>query len=84
MFPLEEGEFSSHQIRGLSVVTKEGKKLGLIKDIMPAGGSEILIMEYKGREVLIPFVQKICREIDLEEKRIIIDPPKGLLDLNEI
>lgn len=84
MLPLEEGEFSSHQIRGLSVETKEGIKLGMIKEIMPAGGSEILIMEYMGREVLIPFVQGICREIDLEEKRIIIDPPKGLLDLNEI
>jgi len=84
MVPLEEGEFSSHQIRGLSVETEEGIKLGMIKDIMPAGGREILVMEYKGREVLIPFVQKICREIDLEEKRIIIDLPKGLLDLNEI
>lgn len=84
MVPLEEGEFSLHQIRGLSVETDEGIKLGLIKDIMPAGGSEILIMEYEGREVLIPFVKKICREIDLEEKKIIIDLPKGLLDLNEI
>jgi ribosomal 30S subunit maturation factor RimM len=33
-------------------------------------------------EVLIPFAQEICREIDVKGKRIVIDPPEDLLDLN--
>jgi ribosomal 30S subunit maturation factor RimM len=32
--------------------------------------------------VLIPLAQEICVEIDVRAKRIRIDPPEGLLDVN--
>ncbi len=35
-------------------------------------------------EIYIPFNRSICSEIDVAAKRIVIDPPDGLLDLNEI
>jgi ribosomal 30S subunit maturation factor RimM len=36
------------------------------------------------REVLIPLSREICVEIDLMGRRIVVDPPDGLFDLNEI
>jgi len=33
---------------------------------------------------MVPFVRDICVEVDPDGKRIVIDPPDGLLDLNEI
>jgi ribosomal 30S subunit maturation factor RimM len=39
----------------------------------------------KGREELyIPFIESICVDINLDKKEIVVDPPKGLLELNEI
>jgi len=38
----------------------------------------------KPREILIPFTKDICVEVNLEKRKIVIDPPQGLLDLNEI
>jgi len=35
-------------------------------------------------EILIPFVSEICRDIDAEGKRIVIEPPEGLLELNRV
>jgi len=47
-------------------------------------GNDLLVVEKEDQEILIPFAQSVCLEVDLEQKRIIIDPPEGLLDLNEI
>jgi ribosomal 30S subunit maturation factor RimM len=33
-------------------------------------------------EILIPLVVGICTTIDVDGKRIVIDPPEGLLELN--
>jgi len=38
----------------------------------------------EAKEILIPFNQDICPDVDIVQKRIVIDPPDGLLDLNEI
>ncbi|NEE35683.1 ribosome maturation factor RimM, partial [Streptomyces sp. SID7982] len=36
-----------------------------------------------GSEVMIPFVEEIVTEIDLEEQRAVITPPLGLIDESE-
>jgi len=47
-----------------------------------AGGSLLAIDGPRG-EILIPFAVDICVEVDLAARRIRIDPPDGLLELNE-
>jgi ribosomal 30S subunit maturation factor RimM len=41
-----------------------------------------LVIDGAGGEILIPLAAEICREIDPAAKRIVIDPPAGLIDLN--
>jgi 16S rRNA processing protein RimM len=45
-------------------------------------GSRLVVATARG-EVLVPLASEICRSIDVVGKRIVIEPPEGLLDLNE-
>jgi 16S rRNA processing protein RimM len=71
---------------GCAVTTKAQEKIGIVKDVWPIGESVLLVVESsrEAKEILIPFSQAICPEVDTVQKRIVIDPPDGLLDLNEI
>ncbi len=82
--PLGEGKYYLFQIVGCSVVTGKGESVGSVKDILFVQGNDLLVVEKKGRESLIPFSESICVEVDVEGKTITIDPPDGLLDSDEI
>lgn len=62
------------------VVTTEGTELGQVQELIRTGPAPILVV--KGiKEYLIPFAEEICTTIDIKHKKIIIDPPAGLLEL---
>ncbi|MFO7866114.1 MAG: ribosome maturation factor RimM [Candidatus Aminicenantes bacterium] len=84
LFPTEPGEYYHFQLIGCAVLTVEGSEAGEVTGIIPAGGNDLLQVRQDQREVLIPFSENICVEVDIPGKRIIIDPPEGLLDLNEV
>ena len=48
---------------------------------MAIPGQDLLAVEYQGRQVLIPMVKAIITSIDIENKKIVVDPPKGLIDV---
>lgn len=77
---LQEGEYFDWELQGCEVSTVGGDKLGEVKELMRTGGTENLVVEGKGKDYLIPFADSICVEVDVEGKRIVIDPPEGLLD----
>lgn len=80
--PLEEGQFFERQVIGSEVVTSDGRKVGHVTKVMRTGGTDLLVLAGDdGRERLIPFADEICTGVDLEAKRITIDPPAGLLEL---
>ena len=54
--------------------------IGKVREVMRTGGTENLIVENDGRDVLIPFAEAICVEVDIDKKRIVVDPPEGLLE----
>jgi len=55
-----------------------------VKDILVIKENDILVIEDGKKEILIPFSSEICQEVNLDKKEIIIVPPEGLLELNEI
>lgn len=67
-------------------MTTAGLPVGAVRDVAAIGESTLLVVEGDPgpKEVLIPLSREICVEIDPEGRRIVIDPPDGLLDLNEI
>jgi 16S rRNA processing protein RimM len=84
LLPLEKDEFYSFQITGCAVILKNGIKIGEVEDLINMRGNELLVIKGKRDEIYIPFSADICKEVNLKKKEIVIDPPEGLLDLNEI
>ena len=79
--PLPDDEFYLSDLIGCEVVDGVGGRIvGTVSGWQDAGGPPLL--ELADSPVLIPFARSICREIDIAGKRIVIDPPQGLLDLN--
>ncbi|MDT0463967.1 ribosome maturation factor RimM [Streptomyces gibsoniae] len=79
--PEGEDEYYDHQLMDLDVVTKDGVEVGRITEISHLPSQDLFVVERPdGTEVMIPFVEAIVTEIDLEEQRAIIDPPPGLID----
>lgn len=82
--PLEEDNYYLFQLIGSSVITIKKEKVGTVKDILFAENNELLVVEKGKKEILIPFTKSICLEIDVANKEILVDPPEGLLELDEI
>jgi 16S rRNA processing protein RimM len=79
---LEEDEFYEYDLIGLQAFTVEGRPVGQVTGLLRTGGNDLLVIENaEKREILIPFVDEICKEVDLEAERLTINPPEGLLDL---
>ncbi|MEU2975575.1 ribosome maturation factor RimM [Streptomyces hirsutus] len=79
--PEDEGEYYDHQLIDLDVVTRDGQQVGRITEIAHLPTQDLFVVERPdGGEVLVPFVEQIVTEIDLEEQRAVIDPPPGLID----
>jgi 16S rRNA processing protein RimM len=78
---LNEGEFFDWQLEGCKAVTTDGDEIGTVRELMRTGAGEILVVvNGEGQEILIPFAEAICPEVDIENKRITVDPPEGLLE----
>ena len=73
-----------HDLIGCAVETKTGIVIGRVDDVEGTmGGSRLVVIPEAGGEVLVPLAAGICTVIDPVAKRIVIDPPDGLLELNE-
>lgn len=81
---MEEDNYYSFQIIGCSVVTQSGKQVGNVSDLIWVKDNNLLVVTQGRNEILIPFTRTVCLEVDLKQKIIRIDPPEGLLELNEI
>lgn len=77
-------EFYLFQLISCRVIGRDGRRIGRVRDILSSGAGEWLIVESEGKEILIPFHKAICTEVDVNAKEIRLDPPDGLLDVNEI
>ena len=64
------------------VTTTDGSRIGRVTAVEHYGAAPLLVLESEARrELLIPLALDICVEIDTANKRIVVDPPEGLLDL---
>ena len=80
---LGDGVYYQHQLVGCEVETVAGAPVGEVSRVDGGAGGSLLAVRGVRGEVLIPLAQHICVEIDVAAKRIRIDPPDGLLELNE-
>jgi len=80
---LPPGSFYRHDLVGCRVETTGGRVIGTVTDVEGTFDAGRLVVSAGEDEVLIPFASAICTAIDAAEKRIVIEPPEGLLELNK-
>ncbi|MCS7459509.1 ribosome maturation factor RimM [Paenibacillus doosanensis] len=78
---LPDDEFYYHEIIGCTVVTDEGEELGKISEILSPGANDVWVVECeKGKPVLLPYIDEVILEVDVENKRVKVHLMEGLLD----
>jgi 16S rRNA processing protein RimM len=84
--PIEDpDEFYDHQLEGLAVRTVAGESVGTVTEVLHTAAGELLsIKRPDGAELLVPFVSAIVTAVSLAEGTIDIDPPDGLLNLEDL
>jgi 16S rRNA processing protein RimM len=75
-----EDDFHVQQLLHCQVSTQDGLEIGLVTDVINLPGQDVLAVDYNGREVLIPFVKAIVPIVDVQNRKITVVPPVGLLD----
>jgi 16S rRNA processing protein RimM len=77
--PLPEGQYYHHQLIGCTVVSEDGGSVGRVVAVTGEGQSR-LVVDGPHRRHEIPLADDLCT-VDVHERRIVVRPPEGLLDL---
>jgi 16S rRNA processing protein RimM len=77
--PLPDDVFYRHDLVGCRVEKSDGTFVGTVTDVEAGSGGSRLVVD---SAVLVPLAREICPVIDPAGRRIVIEPPEGLLDLN--
>ncbi|GAA3866585.1 ribosome maturation factor RimM [Saccharothrix violaceirubra] len=74
-------EFYDHELEGLNVELLDGTVIGTVREIVHGPGGELLVVRREGgADALVPFVREIVPTVDVTARRVVLDPPEGLLD----
>ncbi|GAB3445135.1 ribosome maturation factor RimM [Phycicoccus ginsengisoli] len=79
----EQDAWYEEDLVGLEAVGTDGTVLGRVSGLETGTVQDLLVVELAGGgEALVPFVEAIVPEVDVEGGRVVLDPPPGLLELN--
>ncbi|WP_138414880.1 ribosome maturation factor RimM [Aquibacillus sediminis] len=79
--PLDEGEFYYYEIIGCTVYTTTGEEIGTIKEILSPGANDVwVVQQQKKKDLLVPYIEDVVKEIIIDDKKVVIEPIEGLLD----
>ena len=80
---LPVGLFYYHELLGCQVETVNGMAVGTVSRVDGGGGVYRLVVSKGSTEILVPLVASICVQIEPAAGIIRVEPPEGLLDLNQ-
>lgn len=78
--PRPDGYVYHWEIEGAVVVDTAGKPLGRVAELADAAGRPLLVVATPGGARDVPFARPIVVSVDVPGKRVVLDPPPGLLD----
>ncbi|MBQ9313373.1 MAG: 16S rRNA processing protein RimM [Bacteroidales bacterium] len=78
---LEGNKFYFHEVIGFSVEDKTKGNIGSIKEIYDNMTQPIMVLDFDGKEILIPIIDRVIKEVDREHRLIKIEAPEGLIDI---
>jgi 16S rRNA processing protein RimM len=83
--PLDDPDaFRDGDLIGLAVRTIDGAAVGRVDDVLHSGQDVLVIKSPDGHDIMVPFVLPLVPEVDVASGYLVIDPPEGLLDLENL
>ena len=82
--PDDPDVFRDGDLIGLAVRTVAGAAVGTVEDVLHSGQDVLVIKSPDGRDVMVPFVLPLVPEVDVASGYLVIDPPDGLLNIEEL
>jgi 16S rRNA processing protein RimM len=72
------GAFLWRDLVGLDVISPDGGAIGIVRDLIRAGGADVLVIDAGGKELLLPMIDSVIRTIDVTARRIVATPLEEL------
>jgi 16S rRNA processing protein RimM len=76
--PLPEGQYYRFQVVGLEVCTPEGEHLGQVAEVLSTGSNDVYVIRGGPNELLIPAIEDVVIEVDVEGGRLVVEPPEEM------
>jgi len=79
--PLPEGRYYHFQIIDCKVISTGGVFLGRVTDILTTGANDVYVVQSSNeKEILIPALKTVVKQVNTDKKEIIVELPPGLID----
>ena len=78
--PTQSHEFYYFQAIGCEVMLTDGSSIGTVAEMFFNGANDVMVVRQGNREVLIPVIEDVVKSIDVNARRVVVDPIPGLLD----
>ena len=75
---LDDDTYYWFELIGIEVYTTEDEYLGRIASILPTGSNDVYVVKDENKEIMVPALESVVIDIDLEHKRMRVDLPEGL------
>lgn len=76
---LPDGEFYWRDLIGLRALAADGSSLGVLAEILPTAGADVLVLRRDGPDLLLPVTQDLIVRLDRERGELWLDPPAEYL-----
>lgn len=78
---LDDGEFYYYEIIGCDVFSEQGEHIGKVKEILSTGANDVWVIAREGKkDALIPYIDDVVKQVDVDEKKITIHVLEGLIE----
>lgn len=78
---LGEDQFYITDLEGMEVYLEDGSRLGNLKEVIKTGANDVYSVKGDTKTYLIPAIKEVIKMVDIENRKIVIQPITGLLDL---
>ena len=77
---LPEDTYFITDLIGIEVYTEENELLGNITDIFPTGSNDVYVIRNEiGKQILIPAISSVVKDVDINNKKIVVELIEGLI-----
>lgn len=77
LMPLPENTWYVYELEGLQVYTEAGEHLGVLDEVLFTGGNDVYVVKGE-REILLPAIRQVIREVDVAAGRMVVHLLEGL------